>query len=518
MIQDSLLHLKLARLFSALLTALSIIIAGTLATAWQVRESGRQDAVSASRRAVLRIESLLDEAESAALQARDFLAFPCSPSVRSELNRLTIRLPHLRVISLLQEGKLTCSSFSASVPRIVDTSQYAENRLSLRQGSVITPDTPLLILLKSFPEGTVSVSIGITHLTDILTLLGTHTPLNLRVGKQILSLDGGILTGTPGKDVRQVYSTQYPFSVEYTGPTALSYNLLIGNGKILFALFSVIALLAGAMIWRFTFRLPTPYDQLTQAISRGEIIPWYQPVVCSRTGDITGAEVLARWKHRTGVYIPPDVFIPQAEQSGLIIPLTRQLMTRAAAELTPIINRLRQPFHLAFNISAAHIRSGQLTVVDFRQFLHTFPKGSILLVAEITEREPFEQSPDLRKVLHELRNEGIQIALDDFGTGYSNLGYLNTLPIDYLKIDRSFVSRLSEEEGSDQLIECVIDMARTLGLGLVAEGVETRYQADWLAKHKVDILQGYYFSRALPVEKFIQMSILQARGNVPLQK
>lgn len=264
----------------------------------------------------------------------------------------------------------------------------------------------------------------------------------------------------------------------------------------------------GVIIWYLRFRAITPYDHLAQAISRGEIVPWYQPVICSDTGEIHGFEVLARWRH-SGVIILPDVFIPLAEKNDLIIPLTRQLIEQTAVDLRPIIHRIHQPFHVAFNISAVHLQSDTSISEDFHQFQSSFPKGSIQLIAEITEREPFTQTPQLNELLLNLHLQGILVALDDFGTGYSNLGCLNELLIDYIKIDRSFVKRISEEHGSDKLVDCVINMAKMLELGIVAEGVETAYQAEWLTAHHVKLLQGYYFSRPLPAADFVRIAVLE---------
>ena len=146
--------LQLARVVAALLTAAGILITGTLTTAWQVHQSEYQNAIQAARTAVSRTDQLLDEADKAALEARGYLSFPCSPDVRNELNRISIQQPHLRVISLLQDAKLTCSSFDTQtrLPRSVDLSQFTRHRLSLRPGSIITPGSPLLILLTVFPE------------------------------------------------------------------------------------------------------------------------------------------------------------------------------------------------------------------------------------------------------------------------------------------------------------------------------------------------------------------------------
>ncbi|MHA1081266.1 EAL domain-containing protein (plasmid) [Enterobacter ludwigii] len=503
--------LNLARMLTALLTVLCIITVGTLATGYQVRESERREAAMAAQRAIIQIDLLLDEAGHGAVQARPFLAQHCSPNVRNELNRLAIKWPHLRVISLLQEEQLTCSSFDTPMLQKVDISHYAGQRLSLRQGSTITPNSPYIVLLSRFPEGTVSVSIALHHVTEILSLLSTHTSLSMRVDNQVLSSQGKLMPVTHLTSELYVRSDRYPYTVGYVRPSIPPLWTLPKRSNILFSLFIILSGVGGGLVWVLSFKPPSPYDQLAQAVKRQDIIPWYQPVVSSLTGKIQGVEVLARWKHRSGVFIPPDVFIPQAEKSGLIIPITRQLMSRAAADLAPVISRLYQPFHIAFNISAAHILAGKLTVDDFRHFLTLFPEGSIQLVAEITEREPFTKYPGLNELLHSFHRLGVQIALDDFGTGYSNLGYLNILPVDYIKVDHSFISRLTEGEPTDRLVECVISMAKTLNLTLVAEGVETRYQAEWLTAHQVAFLQGYYFSRPLPASGFIRLAVLQGK-------
>lgn len=512
MYPESTKKLYLAKFIATLLVALCIMTIATLAAGYQFRESERREAVLAAQHTILRTDQLLDEAELAAVQARPFLAQPCSSNVRNELNRLAVRLPHLRVISLLLGEQLTCSSFDIPVPQKVDTSHYAEHRLSLRQESAITPDSPYIVLLSGFPEGTVSVSIGLDHLTEILSLLSTHTSLSIRINSQMLTSQGKLMPVINPAGESYVRSGRYPYSVGYVRPGIPPLWELFKRSKILFVLFMILSGGGGILVWRLSFNPHSPYDQLAQAVRRQDVIPWYQPVVCSRTGEIQGVEVLARWKHRPGIFIPPDVFIPQAEKSGLIIPLTRQLMAVTANDLGPVISRLYQPFHIAFNISAAHILAGQVTIDDFRHFLSLFPEGSIQLVAEITEREPFTKYPGLNELLYSLRRLGVQIALDDFGTGYSNLAYLNTLPVDYIKVDRSFIGRLVEGEPTDRLVECVISMAKTLRLGLVAEGVETRYQAEWLAAHQVAFLQGYYFSPPLSASAFIQLAVLQRRA------
>ena len=502
---------NLLRTAAAAFSALCVIVIGYYAVSLQVNHDGREYAVMAARKAVTGTDTLLKQADTAAEQAREFLTGPCSPDVRRELARLTIQQPNLRIISLISGNQLTCSSFGTFISRTVDLKQFTDHRLSLRSGSVVTPGSPLVILLTSFPEGIVTVSVGASQLIALISPPDSHSVMAIRIGNQRLSSEGNLIPASHLADVHEIHSDLYPFSVEFSYPVAFPFRQVLERGKAPIVLFILFGVLSGILVWRYSFRQPTPYDHLAKAISRNEILPWYQPVIHAQSGEIYGVEVLARWRHPTGVFIPPDVFIPQAEKSGLIIPLTRLLMNRVADELAPVIQRMRPPFHIAFNISAAHIRAGNLTASDFREFQSAFPEGSIQLVAEITEREPFEQSPELTDLLRNLHQQGVQVALDDFGTGYSNLGYLNTLPIDYIKIDRSFVNHLKEGEGSDRLVACVTSMAETLGIGMIAEGVESGYQAEWLVAHHVTFLQGYYFSRPLPASGLIRMVVLQGK-------
>ena len=499
----------LAKSAMATLTMLLILTSGCLATRYQVRQSIKQNIEASATKAVERVDLLLREADNAANQARPYLSINrCTSATQSALNQLATGLPHLRVISLLHEGLQTCSSFNGAKPHPVDTSGYIGGRLNIRSGSAIAPHTSVLVLLSNFPEGTIATSIDTSLIRDILSLLSINSPLYFNVGKLNLSARGFATIGTIPR-LTTIHSPSYPYSITFPNPPQPTMTQLFQQGRFLLGIFTLLGIVGSMIIWRISFRMPNPYALLASAISRGEIVPYYQPIINALTGKIQGVEVLARWHPASGPSIPPDIFIPLAEKSGLIIPLSHRLMIQVAKDLANISERLHHPFHISFNISAAHFRAQNRTLDDFRRFQAQFPSGSIQTVAEITEREPFVESPQLSMFLHGLRQQGVQISLDDFGTGYSNLRYLNTLPIDYIKIDRSFTSQITSGGGSEQLVECVIRMARTLGMTIVAEGVETKFQRTWLTQKGVPLLQGYYFARAMSAPELIRLVILQ---------
>jgi len=262
---------------------------------------------------------------------------------------------------------------------------------------------------------------------------------------------------------------------------------------ILVLLTVLMTFITAAVLWRYVIREPNPYEDLELAIEQNEIVPLYQPIVHSDTGDVYGVEVLARWATPSGELVSPASFIPMAEESGLIIPLTRKLMAQAALELPAILATSKNPFHVSFNFTTSHIQSDTF-IEDCRTFLGRFPKERIRLTAEILEREPFEKVAALKETLALMQAHDVTIALDDFGTGYSNLNYLNALPIDLIKIDKIFINGLTYEDTSTRLIDLVIDMAKSLKLSVLVEGVETSYQVEYLRKKKVDYFQGYFFS------------------------
>ncbi|TBL69148.1 EAL domain-containing protein [Hafnia alvei] len=500
---------KGVRAIIAFCSAVGIMICGLTMTWLQVLYSDLSEASNAAEKAVNNINIILNEASHGADSARPFLKLSCSQEVSQSLNRLAINLPHIRIITLIHEGWMSCSSLSTP-PYKIDFSSYVDHKLKLSPSTAVSATLPIIILLQSYPEGTISVSLDASYVNDNLTLLSTHRTLLFQVGDHLLTENNGARFFDRNMLDAQIIVTSalYPFSVIYSGNRVLPMALFLAKGKYLIGLFVILSLLSAFVIWRYAFRVMSPYKTLESAIFQGEIIPFYQPVVDQKTGRIAGAEVLARWKLPSGIFISPDAFIPLAEQSGLIVPMTSSLMIQVAKDLVPVSNRLVHPFHISVNISTAHMNYPNF-VNDCKILVSSFPKGSIHFVVEITEREPFESLSKLKDILTSLRNNGISVALDDFGTGYSNFSYLNELPIDFIKIDRTFVSRITPESDSTKLIDCVISMAEKLNLDIVAEGIETAFQANYLARKGVPYFQGYYFSKPLSRSDFIRHVILE---------
>jgi EAL domain-containing protein (putative c-di-GMP-specific phosphodiesterase class I) len=241
-------------------------------------------------------------------------------------------------------------------------------------------------------------------------------------------------------------------------------------------------------------------EALAAALPRDELFLEYQPVVDLATGRLTKVEALVRWQRADGTVRPPDTFIPVAERSDLIMAVDRWVMDRAARQLAewssdPELAEVR----IAVNVSGRHLQSEQLHdhVIDLLERTGIDPRR---LVIEITETVLVNDLAVAAAQLTSLRELGVRIALDDFGTGYTSIRHLRELPIDTIKIDRSFVSRLGlgrERQRDRTLLAMLTDLGHHLGLSLTAEGVETEEQYEILRQLGCDRAQGYLMSRPL---------------------
>ena len=241
-------------------------------------------------------------------------------------------------------------------------------------------------------------------------------------------------------------------------------------------------------------------NDLRQALVNKEFFLQYQPIVDLKTNRLVKFEALIRWQHPTRGLVPPDAFIPVAEESGLISDIGDFVFKQSLLQLAKWQSRFSVDLMMSINISPYQLAAPDLHMVGWFDFLHKqdLPRGSVSL--EITENILMHHTEIVSEQLLAFRDHGINVALDDFGTGYSALSYLNRLDIDYIKIDRSFVKDLAEGAMEKDLCEAIISMAHKLNLKVIAEGIETTEQANILQSFGCDLGQGYLFAKPLPVE------------------
>lgn len=258
-------------------------------------------------------------------------------------------------------------------------------------------------------------------------------------------------------------------------------------------------LFAGGGAWLSRRRLSL-HGELARAIRRNELYVVYQPIIELNTGICVGAEALVRWQRHDGSTVRPDVFIPIAEDGGLIEAVTDTVIDRVIADMRDLLVSDRS-VHIAINIAPGDMISGRALKVIGRKLEGTRINNPQIWL-EATERG-FMDIDRARVVIAAARHAGHAVAIDDFGVGYSNLQYLQQLPLDALKIDRSFIEAIGTDSATSPVTDHIIEMARTLGLFVVAEGVETEAQLAYLHARQVEFGQGWLFSQALSPEAFV---------------
>ncbi|WP_271409056.1 putative bifunctional diguanylate cyclase/phosphodiesterase [Pseudomonas sp. Q1-7] len=248
---------------------------------------------------------------------------------------------------------------------------------------------------------------------------------------------------------------------------------------------------------------------LREALNRGEMHLVYQPQVDYRDHRVVGVEALLRWQHPQHGFVPPDLFIPLAEQNGSIIPIGEWVLDQACRQLREWHDQGFSELRMAINLSTVQLHHAELPrVVNNLLQVYRLPQRSLEM--EVTETGLMEDISTAAQHLLSLRRSGALIAIDDFGTGYSSLSYLKSLPLDKIKIDKSFVQDVLEDEDDATIVRAIIQLARSLGMQVIAEGVETAEQEAYIIAQGCNEGQGYLYSKPLPARE-LTLYLKQAR-------
>lgn len=240
-------------------------------------------------------------------------------------------------------------------------------------------------------------------------------------------------------------------------------------------------------------------QELRDAIEHDQLVLYYQPIFHLKTKEISGFEALVRWQHPTRGFVAPDSFIPIAEETGLIVPLDRWVLAQATRQLAVWHQRYphRAELTVSLNFSVKDLLRADL-LSDLTRILEQTGLQGHHLNLEITESTLIEDIQAMVTILQQLKHHGFTVTIDDFGTGYSSLSYLHQLPVDALKIDRSFVMTMEANRRNSDIVETIITLSNRLGLAAIAEGVETEAQLCQLQHLGCELGQGYWFARPLP--------------------
>lgn len=486
-------------------------IATVLHLSWNLALKSEQERLATfADRAITRASRSLSEIGRALQTIVEFQGEPCSRDHIAEMRRLTMNMPTVDEIGYFENGRLKCTSWGRTevyIPYIrgdYTTSDGIE--VTIRMLPRVTKAKPLMALQYQSYNALVDP----LRFVDVIVDPSIQLAIASDNGALIAELNGSdpALVRTIITKRRNDINERELFAVsKANGWVGIAIELrdsMLPNLRreqlMLLPIGAFIAvLIVGIVIW-FSYRRLSPVGELETAIHNREFLVYYQPIVELNTGRCVGGEALVRWRRPDGTLVQPDLFVPLAEETGLIMAITDQVVAIVVADLKKHFCAYRS-FHVAINVSAADIDSGRILPVVTKQLERSgIDPHQIWL--EATERG-FMNIDSARATIALARQLGHAVAIDDFGTGYSSLQHLQGLPLDALKIDKSFVDSISRNAATSSVVSHIIEMAKTLNLQIIAEGVENELQANFLRAHKVEFAQGWLFSRPLPVRDFI---------------
>jgi sensor c-di-GMP phosphodiesterase-like protein len=450
----------------------------------------------------------LDELAAAGVRA-------CAGSDRDAMNEMSFRIVPVKEVSIVDsDGRTICtnlalpsvqrqvvsspieSTHSEVVIEIIRLGEGTENGLRIRRsiadGAWLAALIPsdLLIPRISPNGGPVAVTATLCALDG--TIIGERSvPHPDSTGPPSL-----LTTRSRSEHFGIVVSTSIPRARVLASHADLMTMATVGTG-------SAATLMLALVVLGSRRSRANPADEMAHAIDKGEFIPYYQPIVDLKTARVVSAEVLIRWRKPNGELVAPAQFIPLAEASGLIVPLTRVLMRRVCAEAGGTIGA-RPHFKIGFNLSARHFVD-EAIVKDVKAIFGRSPIALHQLLLEVTERQPLENLTLARRVIAALQGLGVHIGLDDVGTGHSGLSYILKLGIDFIKIDKLFVDSIDTERYSTTIIETLVGLGRDMRMDIIAEGVETFEQVQQLRARGIRKAQGYVFAPPLPGPSFLKL-------------
>ncbi|MEZ2604946.1 EAL domain-containing protein [Kluyvera intermedia] len=453
------------------------------------------------------VEQLLDQGELAGkLILENNPNLQTCEDILPELRELATTLPYVRSVNLGQGDKVICSSFAGSVNVLLNSSGYTHGKLELLSSSLVQSQHPALVVKSSGHHNgdidVLSVIDGV-YISNVLSQQADDDlAIYFNVGSEWLSQEGGMSWATPEnyRAGEQILRSQtYPFSV-FVAVKSSSLIMTFVREKWLSVL--IIEIMFSVLFWTALKSLNRPYSlraDMERGLRENEFVPYAQTIVDAQNGHIFGIEILMRWEHPTQGLVRPDIFIPLAEDTGLIVPMTRTLLKKTAQCLHHYKAQLPDSLHVGINIAAPHCKDPRL-LQDCRDFIAVAGSQRVHLTLELTERYPVEVNAETIALFKQLQDSGVVLAIDDFGTGHSSLSYFKDFRISYIKIDKSFVSQTGNDAVSEHLIDNIIDLGKRLEVNIIAEGVENENQVKKLQAMQVNYLQGYLYSKPLPLD------------------
>lgn len=481
------------------------------------KETAKSNLIAVSNRIVADIDKEFAVVDDTLKHAVN-LSPNCDNASLQYMRRLVFANPGMSEIGVINpNGELVCNSFGKLNPPVATTMPIKQPGLRY-YGPIITDylELPAFVLARTRSDGyevnvlmpdhwlKTALDISAHHNTDFVALVDNRTgvPVFLN-GDYSLPLGKSLFPQASSTVVESRFDDgQLKFAYVTPLPSLTQMSLIVAKNDAELITISWIWVLSLVLVYFASCvgltLLLNSYDkrqlsnkaQIIRALSNNELFNVYQPLVDVSSGNIVGVEVLIRWRHPVEGVLGPAYFIPEAERDGTILDMSIVQVEEAMAALADI-SAARENFKVSFNVNGLLLSSKR-----YIDILMAAKSVLPCLTIELTERDMLTQS-QTKTVLNELKRAGIEIAIDDFGTGYSGLQYLQSLPIDLLKIDQSFVASIGLDTLQSPVLSAVIDMAEKLDKKLIAEGVETQAQAHYLRNRGVLVHQGWRYYKAL---------------------
>ncbi|WMS42426.1 EAL domain-containing protein [Acuticoccus sp. MNP-M23] len=482
---------------------------------WRTAVSAAQETMSEFASELLeRAERTIDGLDAALVSLNDFTGEACSDGHIGLMRHLTARTLPIYQLYFFENDTIRCTPWN----RTFETLNLGEPDFVTDAGleifrtppGVDGPDTEAADPMLMVRSGNYVAELDPDQFVDFIGTRSTILMLGTTDGT-LLSLRGAVdaapvkaLTTAPDVGVAKGYiygSARKARLAALAAKPLASIHAAVRREQVqLLPWGAFIALFVmGLTIWVLRRHL-SPSAEMLSAIRKGELTVHYQPLVDMKSGRCIGAEALVRWHRQDGRTIAPDVFIPFAEAHGVISAVTDSVIASVVRELKRFL-RDRRDLHIAINLGARDIEGGRVLRV-LEKALHRSGIENQQIWLEVTERA-FLDAEVAKAGLDDARNRQHTIAIDDFGTGYSSLSHLQNLPLDVLKIDKSFVDTIGSDSVTSLVTPHIIALAKTLKLRIVAEGISTEEQAAYLRDEGVDYGQGYLYAKPMPARDFI---------------
>ncbi len=409
--------------------------------------------------------------------------------------KLRISNPDIQSINIIKDDAIVCSSY----PYIIGYKNRIENdtNIDLLMSDFLVPNKFILIIKKTKNKYSIVISVRDLTFTNLVKLSEGDLNFNINTDKFRVNSNGvDISNKTP--DSILVHSDLYPFSISTNIPIYVyTKNFLQDKLEVLVVLlFFMIVYLA--FCFKFRNCINTTF-LMGNGLLNNEFIPFAQPIV-NEKGIISGFEVLIRWKRNNNIIYPSD-FISIAEKNGMIIPITLSLFKSVYEMCVEYDSLIPKNTHLSINICPDHLsNSNSEGLIKVCKLFSVF--NNINLVLEVTEGQVIEFD-GIVEAVDTLKGYGVKFAMDDFGTGFSTIENIKKLKADIIKIDKQFIDLIKDENSETAFVDNIIDLSKRLGVSIIAEGVETKAQEKYLLENNVEYLQGYLYSKPIPLNNLL---------------